>query len=310
MIIKIAAFLALTGVVATLIAFVWNKRAGASLGLVMIATVFWIAWFEPRSMTIERLSLEVEGLSAPVRILAIGDPQPTMFHWPPERLRRFFEHGAEENPDIVLWLGDYAYEPGPFIRIGLGDQAFVNPARTVAAMAAIDAPMGSYAVLGNHDWWWDGPKMIQLLSETHISLLIDRTVKADHPDTGARLTIVGLDDISAPRDTHAEEIIAEAADNAPVIVLSHSPDIFPRIPKGVALTLSGHTHCGQVFIPLIGRPMVPVAHKKYACGLYEEDGRRLFVTSGVGSAVLPIRFLTPPELAIIDLVPVSSEQAP
>ncbi|MEL6365370.1 MAG: metallophosphoesterase [Pseudomonadota bacterium] len=307
MIFKIAALFALIGVATTLIAFLWNKRAGAAVGFINLAAVSWIAWFEPRAMTIERLSLEVDGLSEPVRILAIGDPQPAMFHWSPDRLHRFFERGARENPDIILWLGDYAYEASPYMRVGLGEHAFVDPADTIAAMASIDAPMGSFAILGNHDWWWDGPEVIRLLNETHISVLIDTIAEAEHPSSGARLTIIGLDDVSAPRETRAEELIAEAVGDAPTLVLSHSPDTFPRIPEGVALTLSGHTHCGQVFIPFVGRPMVPTKHKGYACGLYKEDGRRLFVTSGIGTAILPIRFLTPPELAVIDLVPARAD---
>ncbi|HMA15210.1 MAG TPA: hypothetical protein VKP12_10525, partial [Kiloniellaceae bacterium] len=94
---------------------------------------------------------------------------------------------------------------------------------------------------------------------------------------------------------------------APVILLSHTPDVFPEVPAGVALTLAGHTHGGQVYIPLIGRPVVPSKYgERYARGHIVEHGRHLFVSSGIGTAVLPVRFLTPPELVVITLTPAAT----
>ena len=90
--------------------------------------------------------------------------------------------------------------------------------------------------------------------------------------------------------------------DAPVIVLSHDPDLFPRIPDRVALTLSGHTHGGQVAIPLLRRPLMPSHYgERYARGHIVEHGRHLLVTSGIGTSGLPIRFLAPPEVSISTL---------
>ncbi len=281
----------------------WPRLAlGLSTGLA--ALLAWAFWFEPRSLTIHRLQVPVAGLAAPIRVVAIGDPQPVAFHWSAPRLARAFERAGQENPDIVLWLGDYAYDGGLYKRLGILDRVFVEPARIIEAMATLNAPMGSYAVLGNHDWWWNGPEVAGLIRQSHIRLLIDETAYAEHPETGAALWIAGLDDISVPRPTDLEGVLARTDGNAPVVVLSHSPDIFPRIPAGPALTLSGHTHCGQVYIPFVGRPIVPIEHKRYACGFHEEGERRIFVTSGIGTAILPARFLTPPEIAVIDLIPI------
>ena len=80
-------------------------------------------------------------------------------------------------------------------------------------------------------------------------------------------------------------------------MLSHDPDLFPGVPNRVALTLSGHTHGGQVAIPLIRRPLLPSYYgERYARGHIVEHGRHLLVTSGVGTSGLPIRFLAPPEV--------------
>ncbi len=281
----------------------WSRRL---FWVVLVLGVAWTVdalWIEPRRLVVTRYSLPVAGLTAPVRAVVIGDPQPIRMHWSPERLRIAFAEAASQQPDIVLWLGDYAYDPHWSRSLGIEDWNFVPPADTVAAMATIEAPMGAYAVLGNHDWWWNGPEVKRLLGRTHITVLVDRAVRAEHPKTGAALWIAGLDDLSTPRRYDLAGTLGQTDPSAPVLLLSHSPDIFPQVPASVALTLSGHTHGGQVLIPGFGRPIVPIRHRQYAYGLFEEGARRLLVTAGIGTAILPLRFLTPPEIVVLDLVP-------
>ena len=104
----------------------------------------------------------------------------------------------------------------------------------------------------------------------------------------AAVTIEGVDDLAGT--------LAQVTDDAPVILMAHEPDIFPRVPDRVALTLSGHTHGGQV--RLLGySPMVPSRYgKRYAYGHIVEDGRNLIVSGGLGCSVLPVRFGSPPEI--------------
>ena len=91
---------------------------------------------------------------------------------------------------------------------------------------------------------------------------------------------------------------------ASVLVLTHNPDIFPDVPDRVALTIAGHTHGGQVRVPLVGRPIVPSAHgERFAIGTVVDGGRHLFVTPGVGTSILPVRFLVPPEISVLELRP-------
>ena len=91
-------------------------------------------------------------------------------------------------------------------------------------------------------------------------------------------------------------------DDAPVLLLSHDPDPFPGVPERVALTLAGHTHGGQVAIPLLRRPFVPSRYgERYVRGHVVEDGRHLYVSSGIGTSGLPVRFLRPPEVVSLTL---------
>ncbi len=88
----------------------------------------------------------------------------------------------------------------------------------------------------------------------------------------------------------------------PVILLSHDPDVFPYVPDRVALTLSGHLHGGQVAIPVLRRPALPSRYgERYARGHVVEDDRHLYVSSGFGTSGLPLRFLAPPEVVILEL---------
>ena len=87
-----------------------------------------------------------------------------------------------------------------------------------------------------------------------------------------------------------------------MLLLSHNPDLFPDVPERVALTLSGHTHGAQVDLPVVRDRMTPSRFgARYAGGIFEEGGRVLFVSRGVGTSSLPVRFLAPPEVAMLEL---------
>ena len=111
---------------------------------------------------------------------------------------------------------------------------------------------------------------------------------------------------------HAAETLKATLDetdqSAPLLLLAHTPDIFPHVPAEVALTLAGHTHGGQVDLPFLGRLIVPSRFgERFAYGLIEEAGRRLYVTSGIGTAIIPVRFRVPPEIVVITLAPKSDD---
>jgi predicted MPP superfamily phosphohydrolase len=124
---------------------------------------------------------------------------------------------------------------------------------------------------------------------------------------GTRLHVYGLDDFELspgywPKFARAEKEWSGIPLEEPLIVLSHNPDVFPSLPNRVALTLAAHTHGGQVRLPLIGSPIVPSSFgQRFARGLIEERGRTLFVNTGLGTSILPVRLGVPPEISVLTL---------
>lgn len=258
-------------------------------------------WVEPRQLIVKQVTIALPKLNHPIKAILIGDLQPIQQHWPKERLDVAIDLAAQQKPDIVFYVGDYAYKQRWAAHYGLDSWITVDPADIVKAMARINAPMGVYAVMGNHDYWWDGEAVKRLIRKTHIRLLINEAVLAQHGNKS--LWVAGVDDMATPRPYDLQKTLSRTTESLPTILLSHSPDIFPEVPNTVELTLAGHTHGGQVYIPGIGRPIVPIKYKKYAMGLFQEHGKQLFVTSGIGTSILPVRFMTPPEIVVLNFIP-------
>jgi len=263
---------------------------GCLLGLLTLAVV-WGAWIEPRTLVVRHEAVEVDGLDAPLRVLLVGDVQPAGPHETPARLDRIMDRLAATEPDLVVWVGDYVSER----RL---KTSFTHPEDTARAMARIDAPLGHLAVLGNHDWWWDGPAIEELLEARGIRVLRDESVRLP-----GGLVVAGVEDPVTHRP-RLDRALAGIAPDAPTLLLTHTPDLFPEVPQHVDLTVAGHTHCGQVSIPFVGRPVVPSRFgERYAAGWHGVEGHRLRVTCGIGTAILPVRFGNPPEAVLLELHP-------
>jgi len=156
-------------------------------------------------------------------------------------------------------------------------------------------------VLGNHDWWFDGERIAAALRAQSITVLENDA--AELVVDGQDLWLAGIAD-EMTRLPDAELALARVPVGATVLALTHNPDVFPELPARIALTVAGHTHGGQVALPFFGRLVVP-SHfgTRYAAGLIIEGTRRLFVTSGIGTSIYPVRFRVPPEIAVLTLAP-------
>jgi predicted MPP superfamily phosphohydrolase len=161
------------------------------------------------------------------------------------------------------------------------------------------APLGVYSVLGNHDWWWDGQRVRSGLEANGIKVLDDEVVEVKV--RGISVWLAGLADLWT-RPQHIDETIAKIPQGQPVIALTHNPDIFPRLPQRVPLMLAGHTHGGQIRFPIIGTVVEPSNFgQRYVRGHVFENNHHLFVTTGIGTSIVPIRFGVPPEIVLLTL---------
>jgi predicted MPP superfamily phosphohydrolase len=254
-------------------------------------------WFEPRRIAVRRLELELPRWPAELdglRIALVSDLHAGAPHVGIERVARVVERTAVLEPDLVALLGDYV---DPEVRFGDA----VAPEPVAEQLGRLRAPLGSVAVLGNHDWHADGPRVAGALSDHGIRVLENEAVRVRREP--AELWIAGLAD-AGERRPDVDRTLAGVPDDAAVVLLSHNPDLFPRIPARVALTLSGHTHGGQVNVPGARGRWIPSRFgERFADGHVVEDGRHLVVSRGIGTSRLPVRLAAPPEVLLLRLTP-------
>jgi predicted MPP superfamily phosphohydrolase len=273
----------------------WLKAVCLTLVLILLGLAAWSFLIEPDRLVVKYSNIQLEGWrenAGPLRIALIADLHAGAPFIKEDKLRQVVAAINETHPDIVLMAGDF------IIQDVIGGRP-MEPEQIASALQGLHPPLGTYAVLGNHDWWGDGERVGRVLGTAGIRVLENEAVPIEH--SGRRFWLVGIADLWT-RTPRVESALANVTDNAPIIVLTHNPDLFPSIPDRVILTLAGHTHGGQVNLPFIGRRVVPSEYgQRYAIGHMVENGRHLFVTPGIGTSIIPIRFRVPPEISVIDL---------
>jgi predicted MPP superfamily phosphohydrolase len=271
--------------------------AAAVVALAAAGLALWALWLEPRRVVLRRRTPRLPNWPERLAGLTVGvvtDLHAGAPHVDERKVERVVARLARENPDLVALLGDYV-DP----EVAFGDT--VEPEAVASRLGALAAPLGRFAVLGNHDWGHDGPRIAEALRAVGIQVLENEAVPVEA--RGGPLWIVGLADPTWRRpDVGAA--FAGVPDGDPVLVLSHDPDVFPQVPSRAALTLSGHTHGGQVDVPGVRARVIPSRFgDRFAAGHVVEDGRHLHVSRGIGTSRFPIRFRSPPELLLLRLVP-------
>ena len=261
---------------------------------------------EPRfSLIVKQWTVESASWPASAPALRIGiltDLHAVEPWMPAHRIWSIVQELNAQKPDIIVLLGDYV--SGLRHRFVTRE---VPVAEWMAPLRALSAPLGVYAVLGNHDFSsGEAPEIRIAFGKAGIPLLENRACRV-HMERG-HFWITGLLDQFYSKRWGIEDLrdtLRHVTDGAPVILLAHEPDIFDIVPKRVALTLSGHTHGGQIDIPFIGRPAFMGSHARryarYAYGHFKKPARHMIVSSGLGLSNIPIRFMVPPELAIVTL---------
>jgi uncharacterized protein len=248
-----------------------------------------------------------------LRIVALSDIHACEPWMSAARIRSICETANGLDPDVIVLLGDYVSSMRYVTR-------HLRPEEWAAAMSSLKAPLGVHAILGNHDWWADleaqarggGPCFAQqALRDVGFEVYSNEARRLEKDGHG--FWLAGLEDQLALRPGlqwnrlamrglhNLPHTLNKVTDSEPIILLAHEPDIFPRVPARVSLTLSGHTHGGQVRV-LGYAPIVPSEYgTRYVYGHVNEQGRDIIISGGLGCSGLPVRFGSPPEITVIDL---------
>jgi predicted MPP superfamily phosphohydrolase len=218
-----------------------------------------------------------------------------------ERIRDIIDASNALRSDIVLLLGDF-----------IATHKFVTEPVAApvwgAELARLKAPLGVHAILGNHDWWFQQSEIRLALARAKIPLMENDAVLLG--EAGARFWLAGIgDQLAVPLGRGhfrgADDLpatMARIATDDPVVLMVHEPDIFTEVPDRVSLTLAGHTHGGQLRLPLVWPAFVPSSYgARFAYGHISEGGRDLIVSGGLGTSIVPMRIGVPPEIVHVEL---------
>ena len=271
----------------------WPKRLRVAFAAIVLSAAllaFWGFFIEPDLLVIREQTIEIDNWPQQLdglRIAVLSDIHVGRPVITDEKLRTIIARTNERQPELVVILGDYMTRNA------------VEPEVFGAVLKGFSAPLGTYSVLGNHDWWYSGEKVRRGLEQNGIKVLENEVVQLNV--RGTSLWLIGLADLWT-RAQRIEETVAKVPEGQPSIALTHNPDIFPMLPQRVPLLLAGHTHGGQVRFPLIGTVVESSRYgDRYVRGHVIENNHHLYVTTGIGTSIVPVRFGVTPEIVLLTL---------
>lgn len=290
-----------------------NAYIALSLFLGAVAFLAYSYFVEPNRLVVTEQEISIKGWDPAfdgLRIAMISDIHGGSNGASAENLRRIVETTNAQNPDLIVLLGDYVSQGRT--RQPIHERPLRMPMSEVADnLSGLKAKHGVFAVLGNHDGWYSDAEITAELTRVGYRVLQNEIVVIHQ--NGSSLRLLGLKDHLklASWDTFdatVRSVVAANPKEGRLVVLEHSPDIlhvlnyYKNLNPDLKLMLAGHTHGGQVWLPIIGAPFVPSSiGQRYARGHVHEDGVDMFVTSGVGTSILPFRFMVPPEVAVVTI---------
>lgn len=274
------------------------KIAAWALRLGVVLLFIWAVLIEPRWVAQRDISETVPNWKGPpgLKVAVASD-----WHFTKralwrvmtvERARAIVAEINAAQPDVILLPGDFIAD-----RDYAPEFAATAEDEIAQVLGGLKARLGVYAVMGNHDWWHEGQAMATAFSRAGITVLENDAV----PLPGTTLWVVGIgDDYTG----HSQPKLAtrKLPPGAQALVLMHGPESFATLPPVRGLIVAGHTHGGQVSLPFIGPPVVPGAGpREWAYGWIEHGDNRMYVTSGLGVSILPVRFNARPEWVMFTL---------
>lgn len=293
------------------------KKLAKIFSAILIFCLLCVAYgyfIEPNRLVVRQVELKIRGWNPAFdnfKIAAISDIHGGSNGATAEQIRRVVEQTNAQNPDIIVLLGDYVSQ----VRENkpITERPLKMPIVEIADnLKGLQAKYGVYAVLGNHDGWYNNASVKTELQRVGIKVLENEIAFIERED-GQKIRLLGLKD---HMQIHTWQGFADDIRNAilsneqsgDIIALEHSPDMMPIITAGtpdlnrLKLILNGHTHGGQIWFPILGAPIVPSVYgQKFAHGHTIEQNVDVYVTTGIGTSVLPFRFLVPPEIAVLTI---------
>ena len=272
-------------------------------------------FIEPRRLVVNHSEVRIKGWNPAfdgLKIVMIGDIHGGSNGVDEEKLRLVVEKTNEQNADLVLFLGDYVSQRRE--NKPLTERSLRMPVDTVVnGLSGIKATYGVYVVMGNHDGYYGDERVAAEFMRVGYKVLQNEVAIVDKD--GQHIRLLGFRDHLKLTKTWIEtsndaKKLLEPTGDGDVIALEHSPDILPvitgdlSISPSLKLILAAHTHGGQVWLPVLGTPVIPsIFGQKYVSGHIKQNDVDMFVTSGVGTSILPIRFMVPPEIAVLTVRP-------
>lgn len=266
-------------------------------------TAVYAAAIEPMGLVVTRYAVTPpgwqQGQKLTISVIAdlhAGGPDMGLDH-----IRQIVDTANGLRSDLVVLLGDF------FATYRFPTERVPHPV-WAGELARLVAPLGVWSIFGNHDWWHDINGVRAALAGVRIPVLENDAVLLQQ--AGYKFWLAGIGDqlahpLGRGRFRGVDDLpgtLARVNSDDPVVLLVHEPDIFPKIPPRVALTLAGHTHGGQVRVPLIWPAFVPSKYgARFAYGHIVEDDRHLIVSGGLGTSTVPMRLGVPPEIVQIEL---------
>jgi len=253
---------------------------------------------EPFEVTVEQVKLVVPRLPQALqglRIVHLSD-----FHYGPftgeREIRKAVEHANALHPDIAVATGDFVTAP---LHSQTVNRQMVNAEACARLLSELHAPLGVFACLGNHDLSVDAYGITQILKARGINVVRNNALAIERD--GGRMWVAGVDDVLYGR-ADLDRTLARTPRSEFTVLLAHEPD-FADHGKSypIDVQLSGHSHGGQISLPLVGAPYYPPMSRKYPCGLYRVGNLHLYTNRGIGTIFVPARFFAPPEVTLLTL---------
>lgn len=269
-----------------------RKTTAAAILGVGLAMAVWGFLIEP-SLLIQRDVQFDHWPGPPLKIAFLTDVHAGSLHIDREYLETLVSKVNAQVPDLILFGGDLV--------IGkiLGSRP-MPIAELASLLKELKARLGVFSVLGNHDWWHDGDKIRKTLEENGIQVL-DNQAKLIQVDPDFNFWLVGLGDSFTNR-TQADVALSQVTSAAPKILFMHDPAALLEVKSRFFLALAGHLHGGQVSVPGLGAIVTTgKAPRTWANGRVDLEWGSLFVSKGIGTSILPVRFNAPPEFVMVEL---------